>query len=75
MTDARTNVTSYTYSSMDRLASRTDPLLRAESYAYDLGGNLTTFTDRKSQATSRTYDALDRLGQVTYGDGSTTSYT
>ena len=53
----RTNTTSYTYSSMDRVA-RGDPLLRAESYAYDLGGNRTTITDRKSQAASSTYDAL-----------------
>src|SRR5205809_5912665 len=60
---------------MDRKTSRTDPLLRPESYVYDNNGNLTTFTDRKSQITTTTYDALDRRALVTYNDNSTTSYT
>ncbi|MGH7391692.1 MAG: RHS repeat-associated core domain-containing protein [Candidatus Rokuibacteriota bacterium] len=60
---------------MDRLQTRTDPLLRAESYLYDPNGNLATFTDRKGQVTSRTYDALDRLTQVTDADSSTITYT
>lgn len=36
---------------------------------------LAPYTDRNSQVTSRTDDALDRLGQVTCADQSTTTYT
>ena len=32
---------------MDRVAMRTDPPTRGESFAYDLNGNLTSRTDRK----------------------------
>jgi RHS repeat-associated protein len=45
---------------MDRVATRTDPLSRQESFAFDLNGQLTTRTDRKGQVTSHTYDALGR---------------
>jgi RHS repeat-associated protein len=60
---------------MDRLATRTDPLLRPESSVYDNSGNLTQFTDRKSQVTNYAYDALNRRTGVTYADTSTTTYT
>jgi YD repeat-containing protein len=60
---------------MDRVATRTDPLQRGESYLYDNNGNLRQVTDRKGQLTTYTYDALDRLTQVTYADTSTTVYT
>jgi RHS repeat-associated protein len=60
---------------MDRVATRTDPLIKSESFTYDNAGNPATHTDRKSQVTQRTYDALDRLSQVTYQDTSTTTYT
>ncbi len=53
------------------MATRTDPLTHAASYAYDLNDNLTQITDRKSQVTARTYDALDRLTEVTFDDSST----
>jgi len=75
VTDARNNVTSYTYNPMDRLATRTDPLLRVESFQYDAGGNLTQATDRKGQVTTFTYDALNRRTQATYADVSTSTYT
>ncbi|MCI0717747.1 MAG: peptidoglycan-binding protein [Acidobacteria bacterium] len=67
MTDARGNTTSYTYDNMDRLATRTDPLLNSESYQYDLAGNLTQFTDRRSKVTKFTYDDKQRLGSVDFG--------
>jgi YD repeat-containing protein len=60
---------------MDRVTTRTDPLLRPESYGYDGNGNPTALTDRKGQQANRLYDALDRLTQVSYQDGSTTSFT
>ena len=51
-----------------------DPLSKAESYQYDLAGNLTFFRDRKLQATTYLYDALNRRTNVTYADGSSTAY-
>jgi YD repeat-containing protein len=60
---------------MDRLATRRDPLLRTESYQYDLAGNMSQFTDRKSQVTTYTYDGLNRRTGVSYADQSTTAYT
>lgn len=64
-----------TYDVMDRLASRTDPLGRAENFSYDRAGNLTRFTDRKGQATDFTYDPVNRLTSVSYADGSSTMIT
>jgi YD repeat-containing protein len=45
--DARNSQTTYT--SMDRLETRTDPLQHTESYGYDPNGNLSPITDRKGQ--------------------------
>jgi len=75
VTDGRNNAISYAYNNMDRIQTRTDPLLRNTSYVYDNNGNLSQLTDRKSQVTSYTYDALNRLSLVTFADSSTTSYT
>ncbi len=41
LTDARGKTTTWTYDDMDRVATRTDPLSRDESFEYDLNGNLT----------------------------------
>jgi len=73
--DAKNQTTTYTYDSMDRLATRKDALNRQESYQYDPAGNLTTFTDRKNQVTTFTYDSLNRRIGASYADGSSTSFT
>jgi RHS repeat-associated protein len=52
---------------MDRLATRTDPLSRDESFEYDLNGNPTKWIDRKGQVTIYEYDALDRRTFVGFG--------
>ena len=75
MTDARQNPTTYTYTNMDQVQTRTDALQKGESRTYDLNGNLSTLTDRKGQLSQYTYDALDRPTQVLYADQSTTSFT
>jgi RHS repeat-associated protein len=59
---------------MDRVATRTDPLTRSESFSYDTNGNLTGHTNRRSQAASFTYDALDRRTGATHVDA-TVTYT
>jgi RHS repeat-associated protein len=75
VTDARGQTTGYSYNTMDRVVSRTDPLDRQETYGYDAHGNLTSVTDRKSQTTTLTYDALDRPTGRTYQDAATIAYT
>jgi RHS repeat-associated protein len=75
LTDPRGNVTSYVYDNLDRLETRTDPLLHSETYQYDQNGNLTQHTDRKGQVTSYAYDSLDRVSQVAYADSSTIGYS
>ena len=60
LTDAWGHTTTYTYDSMNRVKTRTDPLSRQESFIYDLNGNLIKRTDRKNQVTSLSYDALNR---------------
>jgi RHS repeat-associated protein len=60
---------------MDRVATRTDPLTRAESYLYTLNGDVREVTDRKSQVTTITYDPLDRLTGLAFAGGATRSFT
>ena len=67
VTDAKGNQTAYTYDSMDRRASRTDPLGAAESYSYDGDGNLTGWTDRRGKVTIYQYDALNRRTFAGFG--------
>jgi RHS repeat-associated protein len=75
VTDANSNITTYTYDGQDRVDTRTDPLLRTETYVYDFNGNLIQYTDRKGQVTDFTYDNLNRRILSQYADGSSTSFT
>jgi len=75
VTDAESRQTTYTYDSMDRLATRTDPLTHGESYQYDNNGNLSQATDRKSQVSTFTYDGLNRRTVTTYPGPSTVTAT
>jgi len=59
----------------NRLASRTDPVSKTETFTYDVEGSPSQRVDRKGQVTTRTYDALNRLHQVTFADNSTVTYT
>jgi YD repeat-containing protein len=61
---------------MDRRISRTDPLSHADSYSYDLNGNLTQFTDRGGTVTVYQYDGLNRRTYAGFGtNGGTITYT
>jgi len=58
------------------MATRTDPLWRSETFAYDAAGNLAQITDRKNQVTTYAYDPpLNRRRTATYDAGSTTTHT
>jgi RHS repeat-associated protein len=52
---------------MNRVVTRTDPLLRAQSYAFDAAGNLTKFTDRRGKVATFTYDNLNRRTFAGFG--------
>ena len=45
MTDAGGHTTTFTYGTLNRLASRLDPLGRKETYTYDADGHLTAVKD------------------------------
>ncbi len=59
---ANRQTTTYTYKNdaFNRLASVTDPLGQAESYDYDINGNLTKAEDRNKVVKNYTYDVLNR---------------
>jgi RHS repeat-associated protein len=75
VTDARNNVTEYTYDRMERVETRKNPLNAVESFVYDGLGNLLRHTDRKQQQAIFGYDALNRAISGTYADGTRTSFT
>jgi YD repeat-containing protein len=65
---------------MDRVATRTDPLTRQESYAYDANGNLADVADRLTSVTQGTatvgftYDTANRRTGLTLPNGVTAAY-
>ncbi|MFA6009759.1 MAG: hypothetical protein WC799_07235 [Desulfobacteraceae bacterium] len=67
-------ITSYTYDSLNRVKTITQPGGVVTSYTYDLKGNLTQVTDAKGFATVYTYDDLGRLVKTVSPDTGTTRY-
>ena len=61
LTDANGNVTGFGYDTMERVETRTDPLLNPETFTYGLNGNLRFVLDRKGQTTEFRYDVVNRL--------------
>jgi RHS repeat-associated protein len=55
--------TRYTYDSLDRITTYTDPMGKKETYKYDANGNVLETTDRNGKKINFTYDGLDRLTQ------------
>src|SRR5690606_4124080 len=51
----------FSYSSLSRLPSATNPESGTISYSYDLNGNLTQKDDARGVRTSYVYDALNRV--------------
>ncbi len=81
MTDA-SGTTTYTYDDMDRLLTKSHPLLGTLTYTYDLAGNVLTLQSSHNnlsvsqQGVSLTYhwDELNRLVQVDDAAGNSTTY-
>ncbi|HMZ97187.1 MAG: FG-GAP-like repeat-containing protein [Nitrospira sp.] len=63
VTDARGNVSTMTYDTLNRKTAMHDPDMGNWSYVYDANGNLTKQTDAKAQILWFRYDALNRRVQ------------
>ena len=59
----------FTYDSLSRLTSATNPESGTVTYGYDENGNLTTRADARGVNTTYAYDALNRNTLVSYSDG------
>ena len=59
---------SFSYSSLSRLLSATNPESGTISYQYDNNGNLTQKTDARNVTTTYGYDALNRVTERSYND-------
>ena len=68
-------IRSFSYSSLSRLISTTNPESGTISYVYDGNGNLTQKTDARGTVTSLLYDPLNRLTQKNYTLGANTAAT
>jgi YD repeat-containing protein len=56
----------FTYDSLKRLATATNPESLQTAYTYDSSGNLLTKTDARGVTTTYTYDGLSRLRNKSY---------
>jgi YD repeat-containing protein len=69
VTDAESNLTTYTYSDRDLLTQQVSPVSGTTTYTYDAHGELATTTDARGIVTTRMVDVLDRVTAVTHSDG------
>jgi RHS repeat-associated protein len=74
-TNERGYPTAYTFDSMGRVLSETDPLNHATSYLFDAAGNLTRVTNALNQATNFGYNNMNRLITVTDALNNVTNVT
>ncbi|MCL5292157.1 MAG: DNRLRE domain-containing protein [Actinobacteria bacterium] len=70
----RTEITSYTYDSFDRVTSQIDPLGNTAFHEYDSLGRETTTTDFSGNVTRRAYNSQDNLTSFTDAKGNTSWY-
>jgi len=64
---------SFTYSSLGRLLTVTNPESGQTNYTYDQNGNLLTKRDARVTVTTFAFDNLNRLRSKTYSDGTATA--
>src|SRR6267378_1487506 len=74
-TDAKTQITSYTFDDLNRPIISVFPDGFNETRSYDAVGNMITKKDPNGKTTTYGYDALNRLANVTYPDYTRTLYT
>ncbi len=76
VTNPLSQKTTYTYNAKGQLTEVEGPGGQVLStYTYDSYDRIATVTDALGQKKTLTYDAADRVLSVTYGDGTTDSYT
>jgi len=61
---------SFSYDSLSRLLTATNPETGTIGYSYDADSNVVTKTDARSIVTTYGYDVLNRMTSKTYSDGS-----
>lgn len=62
-------VRTFSYDTMQKLVSSSQPEEGTVSYTYEDNGNLRTRTDARGVVTTFAYDVLDRLTDIAYSDG------
>ena len=65
----------FTYDSLGRKVTMSDPDMGNWTYEYDLNGNLVNQTDARGVTTSLRYDALDRVIAIDYPTDADVSFT
>jgi len=73
--DATGSFTQYVYNDLNLVSARTDPLSRQETFAYDPGGALKSWTDRRGKVTRYCMDAGGNVERIVYGFTSGTPCT
>ncbi len=68
------DVTAYTYDTLNRLIEVIDPLEGSTRYGYDGQDNVVTVTDARDNTTTYTYDGLGNLTAQVSPDTGTTAY-
>ena len=72
MTDQRAHATTFTYDGVGRRLVSTDPLLGADTLAYDKAGSITKRTRRTGAVSTYGYDLLGRRTTQVYGTATVT---
>ncbi|WP_321430249.1 DUF2341 domain-containing protein [uncultured Methanolobus sp.] len=65
----------FTYDSLSRKTSMSDPDMGNWTYEYDLNSNLINQTDARGVTTSMSYDALDRITAIDYPNDDDVGFT
>ena len=71
VTDAESNLTTYTTSDRDLLTAQVSTVSGSTSYVYDARGDLEKVTDARAMVTTRTLDAASRVTEETFGPAGT----
>ncbi len=66
---------SFSYNSLGRLWSATNPESGTTTYTYDNNGNLASKTDARNVTTTMSYDELNRVTEKSYNDSNPTTPT
>ncbi len=66
ITNAKSQISNFTYDDLSRLIEQSDPLTHTTRYGYDPLGNRVVLTDANNEVTRYTYDIAGRLRVISY---------